>query len=309
MVKNPNELTPETLIKRVMSGKKEYRTNDYLLAFSNISSTELHHPTISRFDVITLWNSLQKTPNKIKYFTFSLTRDNHRTQELVSKVCEHEKYAWICHDKDVSTHKHFHYVLMFNSPRSFKSLANDLELPVTMLEKVYSKKGILDYLTHENDPNKHHYSLSEVTANFDVEEEKKKDDHPDNPDFKTTWKMYCALMNGEISIDEFVDYVNMYCATLGINGQLQVCNRICEVSRNGMGLSTVADFHFHTPVPSARKMSQTAFANVFPEKVQWLDKDSSNPVVFGKPDEKLPKPKKVGNYAKPNPRSDLNDVA
>ncbi len=197
MVKNPSELRPETLVKRVMSGTKDYCSKEYLTAFSKLPSTELHHSDYPRHEIIELWNSLQKTPNKCRLFTFSLVDNNHCVQKRIKERFPDSKWAWICHDKDTSAeHKHYHYVLMFETPRSFSSIANSLEIPVTMLQKVYSKKGILDYLTHENDPNKHHYSLSEIEANFDVEEEKKDNDEID------PWQEYCdywAMKTGKMS--------------------------------------------------------------------------------------------------------------
>lgn len=176
MVKSPSELSTETLIKRVMSGKKEYRSHEYLTAFSHIPSNLLHCKDVSRTELIKLWNSLQKCSIRCPYMTFSLVHDNSLIIKTIEDIYRNEKYAYICHDKDKNTeHKHYHYVLLFNSPRSLKAIANDLSLPYTMIEKVYSKRGILDYLTHENDPNKYHYSLNDIHANFDVSEEKEKE--------------------------------------------------------------------------------------------------------------------------------------
>lgn len=207
MVKSPNDYTPETLIKRVMSGKKEYRTNDYLQAFSKIPSNQLSSSDYSRHEIIKLWNSLQSTPNKVRYFTFSLTDNNGIVSKRVEEIYKNDKYAYICHDKDKSAeHKHYHYLLIFDSPRSFRSIANDLEVPVTMLQKVYSKRGMLDYLTHENDPNKHHYSLDEVHANFDVEGEKKSSsDDLTKEDILEEFHDYWAMKEGRMSRDVWLD--------------------------------------------------------------------------------------------------------
>ncbi len=215
MAKSPTDLSTQTLINRVMSGTKQYRTDDYLKAFGSISSSDLHTDNsgnYSRFEMIKLWNSLQNTPNKVRYYTFSLVRDNSVVQRNIKEKYAQSKWAYICHDKDTSSeHKHYHYVLIFDSPRSFSSVANDLEIPVTMLQKVYSKKGILYYLTHENDSNKHHYDLSEIQANFDIEEEKKKDD---GFPFKGFYADYCSLREGSLTVSDFIDKYNTYFATL-----------------------------------------------------------------------------------------------
>ena len=213
MVKSPNELTPETLIKRVMSGTKEYRSQAYLEAFSNLNPNLLKHPALSRFEVIKLWNSLHNSPSKVRYFTFSLVNNNHHVIKFIEANYKDAKWAYILHDKDISAeHKHYHYVLMFPSPRSFNSVANDLEIPVTMLQKVYSKKGILDYLTHENDPNKYHYPLGEIHANFDVQEEKDKDDKDGKIDPWQEFCDFCDMKEGRMSMREWFDkYHDILC--------------------------------------------------------------------------------------------------
>lgn len=307
MVKQPSDYTPETLINRVMSGKKEYRTNDYLIAFSKISSNQLHSPNYSRLEIITLWNSLQSTPNKVRYFTFSLTENNFTVCKRVEEIYRNDKYAYICHDKDKSAeHKHYHYVLMFDSPRSFKSIANDLEIPVTMLQKVYSKKGILDYLTHENDPNKHHYSLDEIHANFDVEDEKKRDDVGGSGkihDFKKFFYDYCAIREGSMSLEEFLDKYNSILCDVSCTSAFGIAERLVNASCTGASLSSRSQFRVRTPVPT--KPFQSAFTITHPEQTVWLS--DGKPVCFSDPDSKPPKSGKR-QYRKPNPRSDLNDV-
>lgn len=267
MTKSPEELTPQTLIKRVMSGTQ---TKEYLSAFKKLSSIDLYHPNYSRREIIKLWNSLQSTPNKVRYFTFALVNDNHQIQKRIKEIYSHDKYAYITHDKDTSAeHKHCHYVLMFNSPRSFKAIANDLEIPVTMLEKVYSKKGILDYLTHENDPNKHHYSLDEITANFDIEKEKKDDD---GFPFLEFYNDYCKLRSGDISVTELVNKYNTYFTTLNLTTALNASERLYNASCTGAGLSTRSECR--VPNPSHSPPFQTAFSGISPNTVEVLDHGS-----------------------------------
>lgn len=309
MAKNPNELKPETLVNRVISGTKDYRTKDYLEAFAKLPSTELHSSNYSRFEILKLWNSLQSTPNKVRYFTFALHRDNSIVIKKIKEIYAHDKYAYICHDKDTSAdRKHYHYVLMFDSPRSFKGIANDLEIPVTILQKVYSKKGILDYLTHENDPNKHHYELSEITANFDVEEEKNKGGGFD------PWQEFCDyvdMVEGRMSPrDWFLKYHGVLCDIGSFSQRHQLYHRIHEDSckfegfGTGASLSSRSEFGVRTPV---KNPFQTAFSKVFSDAAPWLMDGSE--VVFSDPDaKKPPKSGKNGRYAKPNPRSDLNDI-
>lgn len=307
MALDPSQLKPETLIKRVMSGKKEYRTNYYLTCFSNIPSNQLYSPTYSRSEIIKLWNSLQNTPNKVRYFTFSLVHNYDHSIRFLKKNTSYCKWAYICHDKDKSAeHKHYHFLLMFDSPRSFKSVGNDLEVPVTMLQKVYSKKGILDYLTHENDPNKYHYSLSDVQSNFDLQEEKEvlSAEQLTIEDVKQEFIDYCDMRNGIISPQQFFDKYARYIVRHQFSQRLQVCERVFNAAQSsnscsGASLSSRAEFGVHTPVPNRR--FQAGFPEIFPNNSVWLEKGSR--VTFPS-DQKAPAQKK-SDYRKPNPRSDL----
>lgn len=204
MSKKPFELSPETLIKRVMSGTVAYRTKDYLDAFKNLPCNELHSSS-DYFETVKLWNDLQSTPPKVRYMTLSVTQRIHFVKEKIAEYYSDAKWAYIVHDKDTSAErKHLHAVLIFGNPRSLKSVATSLELPLPMVQKVWSKKGILDYLTHENSPEKHHYSLSEITANFDVEEEKKSDDN-NAIDVMQEFDDYCAMREGRMSKREWIE--------------------------------------------------------------------------------------------------------
>lgn len=287
-----------------MSGKKDYRSEDYLKAFSKLSSNELHSTSdlYSHFEVIKLWNSLQSTPNKVRYFTFSLVHNNHSVIKKIESLYSSFKYAYICHDQDTSVeHKHYHYVLMFPSPRSFASVANDLEIPVTMLQKVYSKKGILDYLTHDNDPNKHHYSLDDIHANFDVVAEKKSDsDELTVEDIKSEFWDLVALHEGRMSREEWLDkYAQKLCIVRHYGSRSQAMLRIIEIS-SGASLSSRSQFTVRTPV--RKTLPQAGFPEIFPNSPVWLDHGSA--VVYpGEP----AKAQKKSDYRKPNPRSDLND--
>lgn len=273
MSKTPDQLTPLTLTKRVMAGNT---SREYLEAFQKLNPNDIPFTSLnySRFDIIKMWNSLQSTPNKVRYFTFSLVHDNPRVQETIKKIYDHDKYAYILHDKDKSAErKHCHYVLMFSSPRSFKSVANDLEIPVTMLQKVYSKKGILDYLTHENDPNKHHYDLSEITANFDVEEEKDNDDG--KPDVWGEFQDFLALKHGEMSYKEWFDkYREQLCIVRHFGSRLQMYDRLSQTSSSCSGASLSPRSECRVPNPCSSPPEKIAFSKIDPNAIEVLEKGS-----------------------------------
>lgn len=306
MTKTPNTLSPLTLINRVMSGKKEYRTEDYLQAFANLPANDLHTDKYSRFDVVELWNSLNDCKIKSRYYTMSLVRDNKIVQDNIKSKFPDLKYAWILHDKDKTENKHYHYVLIFPNPRSLKSVASDLNLPYIMIEKVRSKKGMLDYLTHENNKEKHHYSLSEIEANFDVQEEKDRDDlgGPGKiRDFKKFFYHYCDLREGRMTLSEFLDIYSSIMCDISCTSAFGIADRLYNAISTESSLSFRAERRdsypcFKTPI-------QTRFSITSPEQVPWIDK-GSKPFVVGT--SSAPKSQKNGRYRKPNPRSDLNDV-
>lgn len=308
MARSPTELKPETLIKRVMSGTKEYRTNQYLESFGKLSSTQLHCDSVSRTEMIKLWNSLQTAPGRVRYFTFSLVDHNHCVQQRIKENYNSIKFAWILHDKDTSAErKHFHYLLMFPNPVSFSSVANTLEIPVTMIQKVFSKRGILDYLTHENDPNKFHYSLSEIESNFDIEEEKK---ITSDRDVMQLFDDYCLVRMGDLTPRDFIEKYNTDFTTMSLPSILQSFGRLYDGFNTGASLSSRAQCIVSNPLNKYSfydtKSSKTPLQTVFPElsesSIDWLE--SGQKVAFDVPKKPISKSKK--SYRKPNPRSDLS---
>lgn len=122
---------------------------------------------------------------KRRNYTFALTQDNERIQRIVK---QYPKYAYICHDKD-DAEVHYHYYVEFLNPRSISALAKELNIPENMIEQVYSKKGILTYLTHDNANDKHHYDKSEIISNFDLKTEVEEDQ------YKTSKEDYYLIAN------------------------------------------------------------------------------------------------------------------
>lgn len=268
---DPEDLKSAVLISRVMSGKSEYRTSDYLKAFGNLQMSDLHSPNdnVRYSEVIKLWNSQQVCPNKVRYVTFSIVHNNGYLQKRIVDLYSHAKYAWIKHDQDNSDHVHTHYVLLFPNPVSMRAIADDLELPLPMIEKVISKRGILDYLTHENQSEKHHYDLSLVQANFDINEEKKRDE---SIDVKQLFRHFCQVRNGEMTPDMFLDIYAVYCKNLAFPSLLQVCSRLFDGFGTGTGLSSRSECGVPNPCKSP-------------------------PFLFDNQESR-----------KPNPRSDFNDL-
>lgn len=78
-------------------------------------------------------------------------------------------YAWIYHDKD-KTDPHCHIFLKFATDRKGTDILKWFECATdfkgeeanTRFEKVRSADGLINYLTHEKNPEKHHYDQSEI---------------------------------------------------------------------------------------------------------------------------------------------------
>lgn len=183
------------------------------------------------------WNNLQKTPQKTRTFTFAehafpdrirhFMRDNYpQNEHLMSDI--YPKYAYIRHNKDVDKDgravlPHVHFYLEFKNPRSFASVANELQIPVNNLQKVFSKSGILAYLTHENEPDKYHYDKHDVVSNFNILQEMT----PSRKiDFKELSDDYFMLRRGKMTYSDFVTKYEAQCRTIPLNGQLTILEKV-----------------------------------------------------------------------------------
>lgn len=91
--------------------------------------------------------------------------------ELILKNHENAigAYAWIVHDKD-KTDIHSHIFMTFNSDRRGVDILKWFECTTdqkdekanTRYEAVKSNEGLISYLTHEKNPEKHHYEEKEI---------------------------------------------------------------------------------------------------------------------------------------------------
>jgi len=138
---------------------------------------------------------------KRRNFTLSIKND---IIEFIKQVEQCPQYAWIIHDqdRDPETNKiidlHVHAYIEFPNPRSFKSVAELLNVPEHMVCKVIDKNGIIQYLIHKNQPEKFQYDFNDITANFDLK-----------PFFMskstTLWSDYNQLRNHKLTPNEFYE--------------------------------------------------------------------------------------------------------
>jgi hypothetical protein len=161
---------------------------------------------------------------KRRNFTFSVNRDIDKKIELVQKLVP--KWAYIVHDKDINTttgeyiKPHIHFYIEFLNPRYLSAVAKELELPEHMLENVINKKGILEYLTHKNQPDKFQYNTKNVKSNFEFEKETQP------VDVINEYYDYMKVRKGLMTSFEFLDNYKVYCATLSFYNRLRVYDMI-----------------------------------------------------------------------------------
>lgn len=180
-------------------------------------------------ELLSDWNHLQKTPGRTRIFTFATKRCPEKIAHYLEETFpfnRHENdngeyvwdnrpqppfYAYIKHDNDTpgkvvasdpESGIHYHFYLEFANARSFASVATELGIPVTMLQGIkVNKKAILQYLTHENDPSKHHYSPSDIHANFDVVKERQQEEFS----HRELWEDYYKMRTGKMTYKQFFD--------------------------------------------------------------------------------------------------------
>ena len=77
------------------------------------------------------------------------------------------------HDKDfdldgVVVEPHTHIVIDYKTPRRITTVSNLLKVEPNFVEVVRSKRGIIRYLTHADDGEKHQYDFDEVITNSNM---------------------------------------------------------------------------------------------------------------------------------------------
>lgn len=99
---------------------------------------------------------------------FAIVTYRTDTEKLVDTLTQHAKsiraYALIKHDKDEND-PHHHIVVRTHSSWECVKVANWFkgdDGQNTFAQPVHDRQGIIDYLTHENEPEKHLYDKSEI---------------------------------------------------------------------------------------------------------------------------------------------------
>lgn len=108
-------------------------------------------------------------------FTSSLKPmwSSEKIEKFVSEMTGTAIVYVINHDKDKDENGeivegHTHVYLEYQTPRKTSTVANLLEVETNFIELVRNKKGMLRYLTHMDDNDKHRYNSDEVITNNSV---------------------------------------------------------------------------------------------------------------------------------------------
>lgn len=130
-----------------------------------------------------------------KYYGIELYEESENLcfREKMEKIKNYD-YAYIKHDKD-GCKEHYHVVLDFANYRYKNAVCEEFDLPSNYVEPINSIDGMLTYLIHLNQKNKHQYGIDEV-----------------NGTQKTLSKFHKALKNNgkveEEKVVELIDYIS-----------------------------------------------------------------------------------------------------
>lgn len=111
-----------------------------------------------------------------------ITNEDEIQKTLVKHGNSIRAFGYIFHDKDEND-PHFHVVIRTHSNWTPKQIAvwfNDFneKKQNTLAQPVWSRQGIVSYLTHDDEPDKHHYSQSDIKwyNEGDIRQKEGKDD-------------------------------------------------------------------------------------------------------------------------------------
>lgn len=151
-------------------------------------------------------------------------------------IQRYPKWAYIKHDRDEGS-EHYHFYIEFPNPRSLESVAKELKIPSHMVEQVYNKKGILEYLTHKNDPDKAIYDESEIESNFSIK------DDTQEVDLEAEMADYRKVRAGLMTMEEYIMSHNNSFKTLSGISRLRSYELLCNAEERGACPVPSSKFH------------------------------------------------------------------
>lgn len=121
---------------------------------------------------------LDKEKDRKFFIELYLESENHDYEEVLKKATMFaDRYAYIIHDKDFSTDEngvitpkkaHIHLFVRYHYQRSRKSVAEEIGLPLNLVEYSLSEKQSVRYLAHADNEEKFQYPFEEIKSNYDI---------------------------------------------------------------------------------------------------------------------------------------------
>lgn len=114
----------------------------------------------------------KKKADTSRLFTASLKPEweKNKIDKFIKSMAGSAKVWVITHNKDQTEQgepidPHTHFILEYETPRKLSTVGNLLNVATNFIELGQSKKALLRYLTHKDDPEKFQYSDDEVITN------------------------------------------------------------------------------------------------------------------------------------------------
>ena len=107
--------------------------------------------------------------------------DNYSYDDVLKNITSMSyRYAYILHSEDTFTSEdaeddskiglpkkdHVHIVFFWDNSYQLGYIANKIGLPSNYLQRVQSRTGAIQYLTHKNNPEKHQYNVADIVTNI-----------------------------------------------------------------------------------------------------------------------------------------------
>lgn len=146
-----------------------------------------------------------------RYYSFWIVT-YHTDLSIIQNFCNYTfKYAYILHDKDKDKSPHYHIICSFKQNKSFASVrALFPDGQNTIVKSLTDRYGAFTYLTHENEPDKFHYSSDSRVCNDLSYFSKLNTSAPDNEEFLNDLSPYSMLSMRDLAIKYGRDLIKNY---------------------------------------------------------------------------------------------------
>lgn len=116
----------------------------------------------------------QINSKRARTFAVELYPEWENVDEILGNILHGaEKYAYITHDKDIKEDgipkkPHIHVYVHNENGSTISAYAKRIGIEQRFIQPVNNHKGMLRYLIHIDDPDKHQYDRSDIHSNFDL---------------------------------------------------------------------------------------------------------------------------------------------